>query len=395
MKLRLVFILIFLFPTLSIEAQTDTVIVKKSDLHRHYLIQGMYQKGYVFPTNDFLKGNNYQSVKIDAFQVFALKCSKQTTGKKQWEQLYRFPDWGVGISVTDFYNPMEIGNPIGIYAFLNAPFVRRQKLTFNYELGFGATCNWNSFNPVTNRFNQSIGAGQSFLIEAGLNLVYQLSKKIDLSGGFSLTHFSNGALKKPNFGINTIAPKIALNYHFNDRPPFEKREIPKYTKQNEWLFSFFAGEKNVIFDSVNIDIMEKYEGVFFPVFGVSTTFNRQLSYKSKIGIGMTASYDGSVNAQIAVDNNELDVEGENFKDKLQLSIYPSYELVVNKMSLILQPAFYLYRKSTKNASPLFHQRIGLKYQFTDHFFAGITLRDYAFHVSDFIEWTVGYRIRGK
>jgi hypothetical protein len=99
-----------------------------------------------------------------------------------------------------------------------------------------------------------------------------------------------------------------------------------------------------------------------------------------------------VNAQLAVENNELEAEGVQLKDKLQLSIYPSYELVVNKMSLILQPAFYLYRKYTKEASPLFHQRIGLKYQFTDHFFAGIILRDYSFHVSDFIEWTFGYRI---
>ena len=107
---------------------------------------------------------------------------------------------------------------------------------------------------------------------------------------------------------------------------------------------------------------------------------------------MTVSYDGSADAQAAVEKNELETVNGPLRDKIQLSIYPSYELVMNKVSLILQPAFYLYRKKTKNQSPDFHQRIGLKYNISDYLFVGITLRDYSFHVSDFIEWNLGFRI---
>ena len=138
--------------------------------------------------------------------------------------------------------------------------------------------------------------------------------------------------------------------------------------------------------------MEKYEGLYFPVFGISTVYNRQISYMSKIGFGMTVSYNGSVNAQVAIEENELDPVDGPLGDKIQLSIYPSYELVVNKVSIILQPAFYLYRKKFTDQTPVFHQRIGIKYHVSDNIFAGITLRDYSFHVSDFIEWTIGFRI---
>ena len=200
---------------------------------------------------------------------------------------------------------------------------------------------------------------------------------------------------KPNFGINTIAPKIGLQYNFYEPIKFRRREVPEFNPYNEWLISGFGGVKNLIFDSVNIDIIEKYEGAFFPVFGVSSGYNRQVSYMSKIGIGVTLSYDGSMNAQAAVENNELDPVDTPFSDKIQLSIYPSYELTVNRLSLVLQPAFYLYRKKFRNQSPAFHQRIGLKYQITDKIFAGIILRDYAFHVSDHLEWTLGYRIITK
>ena len=390
--MRLLYILLLLLFPLFLKAQDDSTTIVKKKIWENSSLQAMYHNGYVFPANDFLRGTNFEATKINAFQIISTKFSTQTTGDKLWQQLYKYPNWGIGVSVIDFHNPEEIGVPLAFYGFFNAPFIRWQKLSFNYEMGFGATFNWKSFNPVNNKYNIAIGAGVSFLIDAGLNLQYNLTKRIELVSGFSLTHYSNGALKKPNFGINTIAPKIGLKYNFYDHLAFHKEEVPMFLKKNEWLLSAFGGAKNVIFDSVNIDLMEKYEGVYFPVFGISTTYNRQISYMSKIGAGMTFSYDGSVNAQIAVDYNDLDPADSPLCDKIQISIYPSYELVINRLSVILQPAFYIYRKNFKDQSPVFHQRIGIKYHVSDNIFAGITLRDYSFHVSDFIEWTIGYRI---
>lgn len=390
--MRLLYILLFVLFPLFVKAQDDSTTMTKKKIWKNISLQTVYQQGYVFATNDFLRGTNIEANRINTFQTFSLKFSTQTTGDKLWQQLYKYPNWGIGIYVADFYNQEEIGLPIALFGFLNAPFKRWDKLRFNYELGFGATFNWKSFNPITNQYNVAIGAGESFLIDAGLNLQYNLTNRIEFVAGFSLTHFSNGALKKPNFGINTVAPKIGFKYNFYDRPVFQKQEVPQFSRKNEWLVSVFGGAKNVIFDSVNIDIIEKYEGIYFPVFGMSTTYNRQISYMSKIGIGMTVSYDGSVNAQVAIEENELETVDSPQGEKIQLSIYPSYELVVNKVSLILQPAFYLYRKKIKNQSPDFHQRIGLKYHISDNLFVGITLRDYAFHVSDFIEWNLGFRI---
>ena len=222
-----------------------------------------------------------------------------------------------------------------------------------------------------------------------------MTKRLQLVSGFSLTHFSNGALKKPNFGINTIAPQIALRYNFYDPLTYRMQAVPKYIPENEWLISAYGGAKNVVFDSAAINITEKYEGVYFPVFGVSTTYNRQISYMSKIGFGMTVSYDGSINAQLDIENGELEHTDGPLSDKIQVSIYPSYELVINRLSIIVQPAVYIYRRQIRKQSPDFHQRVGIKYHLNDNVFVGITLRDYQFHVSDFLEWTVGYRIKGR
>ncbi|MEI6684180.1 MAG: hypothetical protein WCO44_16240 [Bacteroidota bacterium] len=148
----------------------------------------------------------------------------------------------------------------------------------------------------------------------------------------------------------------------------------------------------MIFDSVSLPLLEKYEGVYFPVFGVSVMFNRQLNHKSKIGAGINIGYDGAINAQAAVEANELDSDGGKFTDKIIISVYPSYELVIHHVSILIQPAFYLYRKQLAHQSPVFHQRVGLKYHITEHLFMGITLVAYKFHVSDFIEWNIGWRL---
>lgn len=390
--MRAFIVVIFLFPYLCYAQSTDK---QNNSFLRNLSLGGMYQNGYVFPTNDFIRGNNAVKDTIDAFQTFSIKFSKQTVGRNKWEQLYKYPIWGIGISIYDFHNPKEIGMPIALYGFFNAPLERWDKLTLNYELGFGATFNWKSFDPITNKYNIAIGAGESFYIDAGLNLLYELTEHFDVETGFSLTHFSNGALKKPNFGLNTVAPKISIKYNFDERHDFIKHKIPEFQPEKEWIISTFIGGTNVIFDSVNVDIQEKYEGVTFPVVGITTTLNGHIWRMSKIGIGMAFNYNGSVNAQVAVDNNELEVKDGLFTDKIQISIFPSYEFVVNRFSLILQPAFYIYRKKLVNQTPVFHQRIGLKYHFTEDFFAGITLRDYKFHVSDFVEWNIGYRIKWK
>ena len=391
MRLKIIFIQLFICISILLNAQNDS-----NDVHMQWnwdklSITGMYQTGKIMPTNIFVRGSNANSVVIDDYQSFSLKLSTQTTGEHLWEQLCNYPSWGVSVNVLDFFNSSEIGNPIAVHGFINAPIFRYNRIAFNYEFGFGLTFNWKSFNPLTNQYNVAIGAGQAFMSDAGLNVSYELTDHLDLIGGASFTHFSNGAIKLPNFGINALAPKVSLKYNFYERPKYIKHKIPTFDTHNEWIISTFAGMKNVIYDSLDVNVTERYKGVFFPVYGISAIFNRQIDYFTKIGLGMTLNYNESINAQVAVDNGQIvDIDGP-FINGFQVSIYPSVEFCADKISVVLQPAFYILRKKTRNQSPVFHQRIMIKYHISDNVFAGITLRDYNMH-ADFVEWTLGYRI---
>ncbi|MDD5277967.1 MAG: hypothetical protein PHR16_18090, partial [Methylovulum sp.] len=156
--------------------------------------------------------------------------------------------------------------------------------------------------------------------------------------------------------------------------------------------SIFGGAKNVHYKGNDVDTITKYKGVYYPIYGFTTVLNRQVSYKSKLGVGMCLSYDGSYNSTVLVDNGELEPTEGFHGNKISLSIFPSYELVINKMSVIIQPGFYVIRKKSTNREPVAYQRLGLHYQLSRNLFVGMNLRAYNYHVSDFIEWTIGYRL---
>ncbi len=358
-----------------------------------FLIKGSYQLGKVLPTNDFIRGDNLGKQIIEDYTSFSVLLLRQTTGAKLWEQLFGYPAYGIGFYTAFFDETTALGNPISVYGYFSGPFVRFHKLSFNYDLGLGLAFNWNDFNPVNNPDNISIGADRSVHMEAGVNLEYQLARRFSLSVGYGFNHFSNGKLKLPNMGLNTEAAKFSLVYQLNN-PTFSfiKNEVPKFEKHNEWDFSFYAGAENVIYNGDDIDIQAKYKGLFFPVYGVINTFNRCIGYKSKIGAGFTAGYNGALNAQIAVENGELEEVDLPFGTHITLSVYPSYELVINRLSVFVQPGFYVYRKKTEESTTAFYQRLGVKYHFYKDYFLGVSLRATQFHVSNYIEWNIGRRI---
>ncbi|TRZ49679.1 MAG: hypothetical protein D4S01_08140 [Dehalococcoidia bacterium] len=126
--MRLLYILLFcLFPLLT-EAQDDSTTIIKQKVWHNTSLQAGYQNGYVFATNDFIRGTNMEADIINAFQKFSIKYSTQTNGDKLWQQLYKYPNWGMGVYVADFYNPEEIGIPFALFGFFNAPFKRWENL---------------------------------------------------------------------------------------------------------------------------------------------------------------------------------------------------------------------------------------------------------------------------
>jgi len=327
------------------------------------------------------------------YYAYSLRLARQTTGDKFWQQLYGYPRFGLGVYSAFFSDTKKLGYPIAVYGFFNAPFFKINRLSLNYELGLGLTFNWNHSDSLGNPGNIAISADKSVYIDAGASLKYLVSKRLAISIGYGFTHFSNGRLKMPNKGLNTGATKISLSYALNDDPiRYKLQPKPSFSDHFEWILSVYGGARNVIYTSTNVYLEPQIKSLNFAVYGISNTFNRQIDYKSKVGIGFTMEYNGSQNSRVGIEGGNLDEVELPFDRHISVSVYPSYELVIDKLSLVIQPGIYLYRKKTTDMTPIFYQRIGVKYHFLKDTFLGINLRAVKLYESDFIEWTIGHRL---
>ncbi len=403
---------LLLFILLGISAgvfAADSTKVKK-DRYRKSL-RLFYQAGTVLQTNDFLKGNNKKGEPIDYYQSLSLQYGIETDGRKLWQQIYGYPTWGFAFYAVNFFDSEELGTPSAIYAFINAPIIKRfNGWSINYEVGFGLTYDWKKFDQETNAFQYAIGSSNTVFIDAGLNADIWLGKYLNLTAGFTFTHFSNGATRVPNLGINLVAPRVGLKYNFKGRPEFKVQEVPKYKDDWEYIVLFAASSKQLGF-KVTSNNDTAYVAETYGVFTLSTGLNRQISHKVKFGLGADVGWDGSYNSYIEYSNNETTAKkNAGTGNKLSIGVYGSFELVVNKLSVIVQPGWYLYREEwqipdtdsppagvsyPRRVPGTSYQRIGLKYHIFDNVFAGINVRAYDFSIADYIEWNVGYRIKWR
>ncbi len=357
---------------------------------------GLYsQLGKVILTHSFVKGENPNKEAYGGYSSLSLKYGIHTDGRKYWQQIYGYPVWGIGLYKAFFFNDYdELGNPAAAYMFIDLPLKRWKKWSLDYEMGFGVAFNWNRHDLRENNYYYPIGSYGTVFIDGSLIAKFALGKNFYLSGGITSTHFSNGAIRLPNLGVNMVGVRVELQYVFKERPEFVKTEIPKYAKEWEWIALLAPSMRQVGFEYIAENGDTVATTFDYGILSFSTTFNRQLSRKIKFGVGADISYNAAFAADTIMINGEPQKAPFETTDKILIGLYPSFELVLGNLSMIAQPGFYVYQKDVEGfETPTTYQRIGMKYHFWKNLVLGINIRAVNFSKADFIEWNIGYRIK--
>lgn len=371
----------------------DTLDVKSSP--NHLVLAVDYNHGKILKTHAFVKGENPFNDPYQTINSFSLRLGFQATGTKMWQQLYQYPVWGFGLYKGFFTNDhSQLGNPMATYAFIDLPLVRYRKLSLSWLIDFGVAFNWKKHNWFEQNYNYPIGTYTTIFINNGFKANYQVNKNFDVNVGLVFTHFSNGAVQLPNLGMNVFGPQFEIRYYVNGRPELKWQNIPEYKKEWEYVALLAPALRQVGFLYLNQNGDTATKVFTYGIISLSTGINRQISHKVKFGGGIDITYNSAHCADTMMVDGVPEKASLRIADKLMLGIYPSFELVLGKLSLVVQPGFYLLRKQSEGfQTPLTYQRVGLKYHLNDHLFAGINVRAFSFSKADYIEWIVGYRIQ--
>jgi len=272
---------------------------------------------------------------------------------------------------------------------LGAPIHRSKRFSFFYEVDFGVSFGWNEYDKEFNEFNVAIGSNATMFISTKLKSTIQISRSLSLNAGLVLNHFSNGAIKYPNYGIEMSGYELGLTYSFYDRLAREFSSIrEKFHPMTEYSFAFSYATIQIDED-INEDpiypILEKGNHEFASVYVLTALVQRHLLPTFKSGFGLDLSID---NSAVITSNEQGNFEVKKLPtgDRTSLGVMWGFEYMFGNLSLIAHLVYDVV--SVKRP---FHQKAGGRFRLTDNLFVGTAVKAHSFEHAEFLEWSVGYR----
>jgi len=333
---------------------------------------------YGFLLSHHLELDKFQS----HFPAFEFSIEKQTNGRQVWESKYAFPI----IGLSAWYSPLggfePIGSAIAVYPFINFPLVKDNMQSLNFRLGVGIGYLTNYFDRIDNYTNFAIGSHLNVAGRLYVEYRRKLNRLTSIAAGFGLTHFSNGSIKNPNYGLNILTGTLSIaiflqNPNSNNYKMVLPELYPFEFDGRKYLdadFSFALARKN----------MTQLYGQNFIVFGGYANLLKRVSYKSAFGVGLDLVYDGS-------DKYILEWNGtpaENGWQLLKPGVNVAYELLISRVSFLIN--FGVYLSGAENSEGDMYQRFSLRYRFSKNYFAQLVLGS-NFGKAEYVGLGLGYR----
>ncbi len=345
-----------------------------------------YQKiiGFAYETGPLLSnGTDWGNEIKDAidYQALDFKIGWKKISNSTFNYLYRYPTLGFGFN-SALKNYEEIGRPQSVYGFMEIPFSIRglsRKFSFGYFTQLGVGFNLRPYDSIANPNNRYIGSKVNGYINLGINSTLKLSDRTDFQVGFGLKHFSNGATKKPNSGINLFPLNMSVRVKLGEiRPvPSEPAPLPIKEVKSFWNFALYTGMRNY-----EIGDPSYFRG------GLGINYLIQPAYKYRLGIGLDFFWAQGMDLRFPEQSN-------SFKDQTSLAIVGSWEWrLTERIYVPIGLGAYLYRNELNQEISWFYERIGARYRFKNSLFLGMQIKAHKAK-ADFFEFTFGYTLAGK
>ena len=315
-----------------------------------------------------------------------LGVSRQTGSNQAWAASYNYPRYGVSLLFLSPGNPEDIGQIYGLIPNMRFSFLRRNYLFDpGLRIGVGAGYVTKPFDPNTNYKNIILSSHWNAAVSFGFDLEARLPKQLALRSSIGIVHFSNGATKIPNYGINLFVASIGLSYAFSaveqpcfvHRAPAEKVFIGGKKEQRRHLDIFLTGgpkENRVLFDG------EKYA-----VATVSTEGSYRYVRQAAVGVGVDLSYDWSERKEILKENGVSIAEWQALKPGLAVH----HEFFFGRLSAFTQLGAYIHLNKYNTQTT--YQRFALRYTAGDRLRLHLGVKSFGL-AADSMEFGLGFRI---
>ncbi len=339
---------------------------------------------------------------------FTLGYSTLPTDHSAYAPDYNYPMFGLGLSVADFsrarmYGPSHIGNIYTLYGFMNRALVRQPYWSFGYNLEAGLSYGTDRYNPATNPGNYFVGSPLMVYVGAGIDLKCRLTDRLEIGLGMGAKHYSNGRMGMPNKGINILGGSVSACYYF-DAPPrsYLKPETMPFAKHFYYHLSIGGGgqaslqEWELSKEQPTAELKQKRFRLY-PKASISADAMYRYSQRYGTGIGLDIFYTPHISRLREWDNRLSGETANGVKYKpLAAGLAINQEVYYGNLAMSVAMGWYAYRQpGIRDNDSQFYQRAGFRYYFPalNNLFVGYAIKAHNFQTAEYLEFSVGIRIR--
>ena len=326
------------------------------------------QYGFIIPHSDELKeisSSNPWGLSVDV--------SKLNYSDKSWNNCNCYSKIGLSFAYYNYSNPAQLGNSYNLILFVEPYLGFRRKLHTSLRAGMGATYLDQVYDEVTNPENLFYSSPISFILILQLKLNYKInaSNNIYLSGNYN--HISNGAVSKPNKGMNF--PTLGLGYEYTIRPMSLIKKQIESDLDRKRLFKYARIFWNIRTVPETPEFPEKHDIMV----GLEAGIMKRLSRINGLMTGFEYSYDGLFKEEIK--RQDLDYAPHLF------SLHLGHFFIFGKFNFTQQFAWYAYKSYPFNDHDFF-QRYAIYWQFGKWINCGFSLKSHG-HVAEYMDVRMG------
>lgn len=298
---------------------------------------------------------------------------------------YRYPQHGFGLNYNYLGSPDVLGSAIAAYSFMDIDMFSNEHFRLGTRINAGLAYLTRRYDRIENPENIAVSTPICFYFSFGFNFAFRLPAGFELKLMPMFMHYSNGAVRKPNLGLNQAVLSLAVSKDIAQREYTKERRnyVEGLSPHEAWAFGTCVSS-----DEYSVGYNGRGGGFICSTGAVGYSY--QYGKIGKVGASLDMFYNENLKYYFDERNNVLVQQYEKFGDVVRLGFCVGHQLVYRRFELVSYVGMYVYNKVKKN--DWFYTRIGGRYYVTNFMFVNLTLKAMGFK-AHFIECGLGFSCR--
>lgn len=250
-------------------------------------------------------------------------------GLKDWEYYLNGPKTGISLGFSDLGNPSNLGYAYSILPYVEFTLFPEKTDNLSLLLAFGGSYVTKKYDLETNPYNKGVSTHVNWSYKS--SILYNVFKgdKSTWRIGLGYFHYSNGHVRKPNRGYNSVLLSVLAS--FEKKPNFVD-SVPSNIPSRS-IYWYYEARLGVGINSFSDVFKDKK-----PVYAVSLSGGKVINRTFKYGLGLYYHfyqhyYDYIINDETLIRTQEPQFANRSILNASRLGIFGSAELLLGQVGM--------------------------------------------------------------